>query len=327
MRCDEILVIAEIRKGILTRSTGQLLGAARKLADQKGLGVTAILIGGDQVHADELAKKAPLVLWIQEPRLELYEASSYLYTIWQLIESRGQPVAIFASASATGLELMPRLAMRCNSGYASYCLDIWWENSELATRRPVFGGRAYEELVISKEPAILTIRPGAFLIPENLNTLGKIKTVPIKLPEDLGLKLIERKSTTSCKKDLSEAVRVVAGGRGMGSPENFKALEELAQVLDAAVGVSRAVVDSGWRSHDEQVGKSGKTISPDLYIACGISGAIHHILGISTSKVIVAINKDPDALMFQNADYGLVGDALEVIPVLSDNLKSFLGTN
>jgi len=327
MICDEIWVIAETRHGNLACSTSQLLGAARKLADQRDLSVAAVLIGGEQVHIDELAQKSPLVLWLKEPGLEPYESTRHLHALWQLIESRGRPRAILASASASGLELIPRLAMRCDSGYASSCVNIWWEGSELAARRPVHGGRAYEEVVPLKQPALFTVRPGAFSIPENLSSSGKTITIPITLPESLGLKVVNRKSTSSGEKDLSEAVRVVAGGRGMGSAENFKLLEELAQVLDAAVGASRAVVDSGWRSHDEQVGKSGKTISPELYIACGISGAIHHVLGMNTSKVVVAINKDPDATIFQNVDYGLVGDALEVIPALSDALKSRIGKN
>jgi electron transfer flavoprotein alpha subunit len=281
-------------------------------------------VGGEQVHADELALKVPLVYWFRGPGFEAYEAARYVHAIRQLIETRGCPAAIFAGAGSAGLEFMPRLAVRCGVGYASYCVEAWWEGSDLAVRRPVFGGKVYEELVLSKGPALLTIRPGAFSIPENLSTPGKIETIPINLPENVGLNVVERKSTSSGKKDLSEAVCVVAGGRGMGSPGNFELLEELAGVLDGAVGVSRAVVDSGWRPHDEQVGKSGKTISPGLYIACGISGAIHHVLGMNTSKVVVAINNDPNALIFENADYGLVGDALEVIPVLIRALKSSL---
>lgn len=321
MNCNEIWVTAESREGNLTRSTSQLLGAGRQLAEEKNLVAAAVLLGGEQVHADELAQKVPLVLWLKGAGLEPYEAARHVHAMWQLIESRGRPAAILAGASASGLEFMPRLAMRCDSGYASSCVDAWWEGNQLACRRPVYGGRVYEELVLSKEPALLTVRPGAFSIPENLANPGKIETFSIDLPEDVGLSLVEQESAASGKKDLSEAVCVVAGGRGMGAPGNFKLLEELAGVLDAAVGASRAVVDSGWRPHSEQVGKSGKTISPGLYIACGISGAIHHVLGMNTSKVVVAVNKDPEAPIFNHADYGLVGDALEVLPALTEALK------
>lgn len=322
MICNEIWVIVEIRQGSLTRSSLQLLGAARKLADQGDFKTAAVQIGGEQSHADELAQKIPLVLWLQEPSLELYEATRYTHAVWQLIESRGRPKAILSPAGSAGLEFLPRLAMRSDSGYASSCVDVFWQDSELACRRPIYGGKVYEELVISTIPALFTVRPGVFSIPENLSQPGIVEPVSIDLPEDIGLKIADRKSITAGKKDLSEAVCVVAGGRGMGTAENFKLLEELAGILDGAVGVSRAVVDAGWMPHDQQVGKSGKTISPELYIACGISGAIHHVLGMNTSKVVVAINKDPDAQIFQSADYGLVGDALEVIPKLIKELKS-----
>ncbi|MCK5056244.1 MAG: electron transfer flavoprotein subunit alpha/FixB family protein [Candidatus Aminicenantes bacterium] len=322
MMCNEIWVIAEIRQGRLTRSTHQLLGAARKLADERNLQPAALLIGGEQVHAEELAQKIPLVLRIENSGLETYEAVRYAHALRQLIEKRGRPKVIMTAAGSSGVEFMPRVAMRCDSGYASYCVDLFWEGEEPACRRPVYGGKVYEELAISTVPAFFTVRPGVFPVPENLSETGRVETIPIDLPEDTGLRIIERKGISPGKKDLSEALCVVAGGRGMGTPENFKLLEKLAEVLDGAVGVSRAVVDAGWMPHDLQVGKSGKTVSPGLYIACGISGAIHHVLGMNTAKVVVAINKDPDALIFRNADYGLVGDALEVIPELIKAIKS-----
>lgn len=321
MNCNEIWVIAEIRQGSLTRATSQLLGAARKLAEQDRINAVAVLPGGGQVHAAELAQKIPLVLQLKEASLEPYEATKYVHALGQLIASRGRPKAILAGASAAGLEFMPRLAIRCDSGYASSCVDVYRQGTELACRRPIYGGKVYEELVISTVPALFTVRPGAFSIPENLPEPGKVETISVDLPEDFGPRIVDRKTITSAGKDLSEAVCVVAGGRGMGTPENFKLLEELAEVLNGAVGVSRAVVDAGWMPHDRQVGKSGKTISPELYIACGISGAIHHVLGMNTSKVVVAVNKDPDAPIFQSSDYGLVGDALEVIPALTEALK------
>ena len=214
MADKKIWVIAEIRKGNLTRSTSQLFGAAYKIADQKNLDVVGVLMGGEKPHAESLAQKASLVLWINDPGLETYEATRYFHAIWQLIESKGKPVAILASASSSGLELMPRLAIRCETGYASFCVDIWWEGSELVAQRPIYGGRAYEELALIKEPALFTIRSGAFSIPGNLPNSGKVETITLTFSDDLGLKLIERKSTTSSKQDVSEAEGVVAGGRG-----------------------------------------------------------------------------------------------------------------
>jgi len=320
----EIWVMAEIRRDKITRSTYQLLGAAQKIAEKKNFNTAVVLIGGKKTHVDQLAQKTSRVVWINAHGLEYFESTRYLEAVWQLVESRGQPMVFLANASAAGLELMPGLAMRLNTGYASFCVDIFWNGSDLAVRRPVFGGRVYEELTILKNPAILTVRPGDFPVPENLSTPGKVESVSVNIPENIGLSLVNRQTTASGTQDLAEANCVVAGGRGLGNPENFKLLENLARVLDAGVGGSRAVVDSGWRSHTEQVGKSGKTISPDLYIACGISGAIHHVLGMNTSKVVVAIDKDPDAMIFKNADYGLVGDVLEVIPALTRKLESSL---
>jgi len=314
MKTNEIWVIAEIRKGSLTRVTSQLIGAARTLADAKGLGATAVLLGGEEKHAGEMARLSPKVIWVRHPALDPYEATRHLAALSLLIDSRGTPSSIMAGASASGLELLPRLAARLGTGYASHCVKVWWEENQLAVKRPVYGGRAYEDLAFSSEPAVLTIRPGAFSVPSPLPQTGEIRIVEAKLPDKLGPDIVERKATATGKIELTEATRIVSGGRGMGKPENFRLIEDLAEALGAAVGASRAVVDSGWRPYDEQVGKSGKTVSPELYIAAGISGAIHHVLGINTSKVVVAINTDPEALIFKNANFGIVGDATQVVP-------------
>lgn len=323
MNVNEIWVIAEIRQDSLTRSTNQLLGAARELAQTANLQPVVVLLGGQQSHAADLAQKIPLVIRLQAPTLETYEAMSYVHALSRLMVSRGSPKAILATAGAAGLEFMPRLAAHCASAYASYCTALWWEGSELACRRPIYGGKIYEELALTTQPAFFTVRPGAFAVPADLSQPGKVETIAVDLPQDAAApRVVERKRLSHGKKDLAEAVCVVAGGRGMGAPGNFKLLEELAELLDAAVGVSRAVVDAGWMSHDLQVGKSGKTISPQLYIACGISGAIHHVLGMNTAKIAAAINKDPDAPIFREVDFGLVGDVLTVLPELVKELKS-----
>jgi electron transfer flavoprotein alpha subunit len=296
MGSNEIWVLSETRDGELTRTAGQLQGAAKKLADQNDLAVMTLPIEGMPVDP-----------------------------LGELIETRGRPKAILATANSTGLELMPRLAARLKAGYASQCVDLWWEGDQLAARRPVYGGRVYEEIELLSAPALVTVRPGAFPSPDPLLRLDELQTIAVPDAGSGPMEETGRHSTTSGRQPLSEAVRVVAGGRGLGSADNFNLLEELAAALDAAVGASRAVVDAGWRPHDEQVGKSGRTISPELYIACGISGAIHHVLGMNTAKVVVAVNSDPQALIFQNADYGLVGDALQVLPALTARLKERLG--
>jgi electron transfer flavoprotein alpha subunit len=291
----EIWVLTESQDGQPTRTSRQMQSAAAALAVDKGFKALAIELKG-----------------------EPYEAGRNLAALDQLIESRGKPRAILASAGSSGLELMPRLAARLRSGYLGSVVALRWEGDRLAARRPVYGGRAYEEVACVQTPALVTVRPGALSVTEETDPL---EAIAVDAPPVPGPAVVERQATVAAGKDVSEAARVVAGGRGLGEPENFKLIEELAGALGAAVGASRAVVDAGWRPHDEQVGKSGKTVCPELYIACGISGAIHHVLGMNTAKVVVAINNDPDALIFQNADFGLVGDALQVLPALTRALK------
>jgi electron transfer flavoprotein alpha subunit len=321
MQGNEIWTIAEARGGSVSRSTLQIVGKSRELAEQKSFASKVVLVGGTQALADELASYSGNVLWIETAAAEPYEATKWLAIVSKLIESRGRPAAIFMAGASSGLELMPRLAARLGAGYLSSCVDLWWEGDQLAARRPVFGGKVYENVAFAAEPAVATVRPGAFQAPETLASPGAVEKVSVEIPEEAGPRVLETRLTGTGGKDLSEASKVVAGGRGMGDPSNFKLIEELASTLDAAVGASRAVVDAGWRPHDEQVGKSGRTISPELYIAAGISGAIHHVLGMNTSKVVVAINSDPDALIFQQADFGLVGDALKILPELNEALK------
>jgi electron transfer flavoprotein alpha subunit len=322
MSTREIWIVAETRKGSLTKVSRQLLGAARNLAAQKELGVVAILPASDQAQADELAQLAATVIWLNQTELSRYEATRRVDALAQLIEKRGRPFAVLAGSSSAANEFMPRLAARFQSGYASNCVDLRWEGEELAVRRPVYGGRAYEELALSQSPAWATFRPGAFELPDNLPSPGQVEQVTIDLPESNRPDVGELKVGADQELELSEAARVVAGGRGLGEPDNFELVGQLAKVLQAAIGASRAVVDAGWRPHSEQVGKSGKTISPELYIACGISGAVHHTLGMNTSKVVVAINSDPEATIFKHADYGIVGDAIEILPALTEALKS-----
>jgi electron transfer flavoprotein alpha subunit len=291
---EEIWVLIETKDGQPTRTSRQIYTAAAALAKEKDLQPVAVAVQG-----------------------EPYEATRHLAALSQLVESRGKPRAVLASASADGVELMPRLAARLDGGYAGSAVDLRWEGDQLAARRPVFGGRAYEEIAFVRTPALVTVRSGALAAGEP----DGMETVTVEAPPVTGPAVVEQKATAATGKNVGEAARVVAGGRGMGEADNFKLIEELADALDAAVGASRAVVDAGWRPHDEQVGKSGKTVCPELYIACGISGAIHHVLGMNTSKVVVAINSDPDAPIFENADYGLVGDALQVLPALTQALK------
>jgi len=328
---SEIWVIADTRDGAVTRGSLQLVSAARELAEAKGLEPVALLIGGGDDAATELAAVAPTVVKVEGDGLEPYEATRHLQALWQLQGERGLPDAILAPASSRGFELAPRLAARFKTGFAGACVALWWGDGGLAARRPVYGGKAYEEIELLMKPAVATVRPGSFDVPNVPSSVapgegGQTNTGSVVAfnaqidPTDAPV-VANREKTSTSGVLLTEAATVVAGGRGMGDAGNFAIIEKLASVLGGAVGASRSVVDAGWRPHDEQVGKSGQTVSPELYIAAGISGAIHHVLGMNTSKLVVAINKDPSALIFENADLGIVGDALEVLPALTEAIE------
>jgi len=321
MASKEIWVLAEVRGERVTRGTLQLIGAARGLAAEGGFEPAAVLVGGSDGIAAGLAELAPKVLRLDGPGLDPYEATRHAAALAELVKTRGAPFAFLAPASSTGLDLAPRLAALLGTGYLSSCVALKLEGGALVARRPVYGGKAYEEIAFAAGPAFLTARPGGFPVPEKLAARGTTEVIPISLPDLLGFEIVARRSTSGGRQDVSEAKRVVSGGRGMGDAARFAMIEDLAAALDAAVGASRALVDAGFRPHSEQVGKSGKTISPELYVACGISGAIHHTLGMNTSKVVVAINSDPEALIFKSADFGIVGDGAQVVPALAAAIR------
>lgn len=319
---SEIWAIADTRNGRATRASLQLVGAARELAEVKGLTPVAVTIGDDEAAADELAAISPKVVRVHGEGLEPYEASRHLYALWQLQGTRGLPEAILAPASSRGFELGPRVAARLKTGFAGACVALWWGDKGLAARRPIYGGKAYEEIELLMKPAVVTVRPGSFTSPKPLAKAGLVESFEIQIDSTGSPTVVDKQTTATSGALLTEAATVVAGGRGMGDAANFKLVEDLAESLGGAVGASRSVVDAGWRSHDEQVGKSGQTVSPELYIAAGISGAIHHVLGMNTSGLVVAINKDPGALIFEHADLGIVGDALEVLPELAKAIRT-----
>jgi electron transfer flavoprotein alpha subunit len=322
MSTTELWVLAETRDGAPTRTTLQLLGRARELAAERRLDLVAVLPGGDETMAAALTAQAPTVLRLTERqgRLAVYEATRLAQALHLLLADRGAPAALLAPASAAGTECLPRLAALIQAPYASAAVAIRWEEDDLVVRRAVYGGRAYEELRLLGAPALATMRAGAYPVPSPLEDAGSVVAATVELPPDLGLEVVGQTAGTGTGPTLAEAATVVAGGRGLGSPAAFALVEQLAQALGGAVGASRSVVDAGWRPYAEQVGKSGATITPELYVACGISGAIHHVLGMNTAGVVVAINTDPDALIFQHADHGIVGDVHEVIPALLESL-------
>ncbi len=321
---NEIWVVVETRNGEPTRNSSQVLGAAAMLSAQREHEVCAILLGSDADLASAIAPLAAKVICMRGEALSTYDVVVRSGAIGSLLASRGAPAAILAPASIRASEVMPRVAASGGCGYAAACVGLRWADASLAARRPAYGGKVYEEIVFHDRTAIVTLRPGTFPGATPSATSGAIEEVTVELPQTCGVVLVSRQESAGGKADISDAATVVAGGRGVQG-ESFQMVEALADVLDGAAAASRALVDAGEQPHEQQVGKSGKTVAPELYIACGISGAIHHTLGMNTAKVVVAVNSDPDAAIFQTADYGLVGDAATLLPELIGAIKAAKG--
>ena len=323
-----IWIVAEQREGELRKISFELTSEARRLADQMGQSVTAILLGSNMKgKAAELGKYgADKVIVADDDRLATYTTDAYASVIAQLAQS-GEPAIILLGASVQGKDLSGRLAARLGVGMVQDCVAFSLENGNLVAKRPIYAGKAYATVTFKNSvPQIATARPNVLELNEpDGSKSAEVIDAEFSLDDSqLKTKVVEIIQEEGAKVDLTEAERIVSGGRGMKGPENYTILEELADIIDATVGASRSAVDSGWRPHSDQVGQTGKVVSPNLYIACGISGAIQHLAGMSTSKYIVAINKDPEAPIFQKADYGIVGDLFEVVPALTEEIKKIL---
>jgi len=323
-----IWIIAEQREGELRKISFELTSEARKLADQLSQSVTAILLGSNiKEKAPELGKYgADRVIVADDSRLATYTTDAYVSVIAQLAQS-GEPAIILLGASVQGKDLSGRLAARLGVGMVQDCVAFSLENGNLVAKRPIYAGKAYATATFKDSvPQIATARPNVLDLNEpDGSKSAEVVDAEFSLDDSqLKTKVVEIIQEEGAKVDLTEAERIVSGGRGMKGPENYNILEELADIINATVGASRSAVDSGWRPHSDQVGQTGKVVSPNLYIACGISGAIQHLAGMSTSKCIVAVNKDPEAPIFQKADYGIVGDLFEVVPALSEEIKKIL---
>jgi electron transfer flavoprotein alpha subunit len=320
-----IMIVAEQRDGELRKISYELTSQGRRLADKMGEPLTAVLLGSNiKEKAKGLGKYgADKVLVADDDRLATYTTDAYVSVIAQLAEAL-EPAIIILGASVQGKDLSGRLAARLGVGVAQDCVALSLDNGNLVAKRPIYAGKAYATLTFKDSvPQIATARPNVF----ELNEPDESKSVEVADAEfsiddsQLKTKVIKFQQEAGGKVDLTEAERIVSGGRGMKGPEHFPLLEELADLIDATVGASRSAVDAGWRPHSDQVGQTGKVVSPNLYIACGISGAIQHLAGMSTSKLIVAINKDPEAPIFLKADYGVVGDLFEVVPALTEEIR------
>ncbi len=319
-----VLVYAEQRGGKLRKPAFEALSEGRRLADKLGTKLVALAIGaGMKAGSGALAEYgADQVLIADAPVLAQHSPDAHARIVADAAKAQGASVVLFA-ATATGRDVAPRVGGRLGVSVAMDITATQVEGGKLTIRRPVYAGKANVWCAFAKEPALIALRPNVFAAAAP--QAGR--TAPTtELAVDFGeadRKAVVREIVASGGKkvELTEATVIVAGGRGFKGPEHFPLRDRLAEVLGAATGTSRAVVDAGWRPHEEQVGQTGKTVSPNLYFAIGISGAIQHLAGMSSSKVIVAINKDPDAPIFKVANYGIVGDLFEVVPALTQKLE------
>ncbi|HRP93384.1 MAG TPA: electron transfer flavoprotein subunit alpha/FixB family protein, partial [Ignavibacteriaceae bacterium] len=258
------------------------------------------------------------IVHLKNPDFANYTSSGYTEAVSNYAKEVNA-VCLIVGNTSLGNDLAPRLAVKLNSGCVMDCVSLNVESGEIIATRPIYAGKAFSKVKLSSDVKVFTIRPNVFKAEVTENGNAAIETKEISNP-NLKSKVVSFKKSEG-KLDVAEADIIVSGGRGMKAPENFNLIESLAESLGAAVGASRADVDAGWRPHREQVGQTGKTVAPSLYIACGISGAIQHLAGMSTSKYIVAINKDKDAPIFTFADYGIAGDVFEILPVLIEEIK------
>ncbi|RMG07699.1 MAG: electron transfer flavoprotein subunit alpha/FixB family protein [Planctomycetota bacterium] len=322
---SKILVVAEFRGGKFKKGALECVAEAARLKNSMGGGeVTALVIGGAAAKqaAASLGKQgADRVLCACADWLEHFNGDAYGRIAVAAAKAEA-PSVLFISATLDGKDLAPRIAAALDVGYAPDVTKLVADGEKLTLTRPLYAGKAYATVVLETSPQVVSIRPNAVPLAESEGGDAPVSDFAVDFgPDDLASKVSSVEAAKSEKADLTEAEIIVSGGRGLKGPENFQLLEELADVLGATVGASRAVVDAGWRPHSDQVGQTGKTVSPNLYFAIGISGAIQHLAGMSTSKTIVAINKDPEAPIFKVADYGIVGDLFEVVPRLTEELK------
>jgi electron transfer flavoprotein alpha subunit len=318
-----IFVIAEQRDGALRKVSFELASAARKLADQSGDEVSAILLGsGIESLAAELGKFGVDKVFVGDnAALEPYVTEAHAQVVAKILKDNDAAVALFG-ASVQGKDLSARVAAKLAGGLATDCTDVKIDGGKFVAVRPMYAGKCFADVEFNSTPAMASLRPNVFPAVENAKAAAVTK-VDVAVDAQKS-KILEVQKDTSGKVDLTEANIIVSGGRGMKGPDEYKILEELADVLKGTVGASRAAVDAGWRPQKDQVGQTGKVVSPNLYIACGISGAIQHLAGMSSSKCIVAINKDAEAPIFTKADFGVVDDLFKVVPELTAACKKLM---
>jgi electron transfer flavoprotein alpha subunit len=323
---EGICFVAEQRDGELRKVSYEAASEAKRLADAAGTSVTGILLGSGVAEAAAQlgAYGADKVFVVDDEAVKDYLPQTYAKVIGDIVKEN-DPAVLIIGGSTMGKDLSARVAARLGSGLAMDCIEMSLnDDKKLVAQRPIYAGKAMLEMIPAGDPQVAVTRPNvpAVLEPDE-GKQAEVVTVPLDAGE-IKTKVASIEKDTSGKIELTEADIIVSGGRGMKGPENYNIIEELAELLGAAVGASRSSVDAGWRPHTDQVGQTGKVVSPNLYVACGISGAIQHLAGMSSSKFIVAINKDPEAPIFQRADYGVVADLFEAVPVMTQEVKKLL---
>ncbi|MDZ4834771.1 MAG: electron transfer flavoprotein subunit alpha/FixB family protein [Candidatus Melainabacteria bacterium] len=318
-----ILVFIEQRNGQIRKASLEALCEAQKHEALSGGKVSAVIIGENiKALADQVGKYKPSkIILVDGPEFGAYSAEAYTAALAEAVQ-KVSPKFVFAAQTSMAKDFLPRAAARCDAPVISDVMSFVVDGDKLGPVRPMYSGKCFGQYEINSPLAFITVRPNVFPIAEEDAAFKpEIEELAVK-PENIRAKVVETHKAEGQKVELSEASIVVAGGRGIKGPENWGVLQDLCDVLGAALAASRAVVDAGWIDHQHQVGQTGKVVSPQLYIACGISGAIQHLAGMSSSKIIVAINKDPEAPIFKHATYGVVGDLMEVIPKLTAEVKA-----
>lgn len=320
---SNILAFAETRGGELRRAGLEAVAAARVIADAKGGEVHAVLLGASGVaaHAAALgAHGADVVFVVEHAAFTHNNPEAVSATIADKV--KGGYAGFVCTASATGKDIAPRVAAKLGVPLASDVTSLSVSGDGITATHPGYTGKVIQTVTLTATPAVVSVRPGTYLPKENTKAGGVQTLAPSGDPSASRVKVTETAQGNTAKLDLGEAPVIVSGGRGLKEAANFKLVEDLAAAFgNAAVGATRAVTDDGWRPHADQIGQTGRLVSPDLYIACGISGAIQHLAGMRTAKTIVAINKDKDAPIFKLADYGIVGDVMTVLPALTEAVK------
>jgi electron transfer flavoprotein alpha subunit len=321
MMSKDVFVYVECKENAARKSSFELLSKGKEIADNLASKLYAVVIGHQIKDIVESLKGfSDTIIVVDDERLKEYRWDTYAAILEGLVK-KYSPSMVLGASTVTGKDFFPRLAARFRCPIVSDAIGIDFYNGNAKIKKPIFGGKIISWVEYKGDTMMfVTFRPNSFSV-EKRDLSGKIVEEQIEIIQDPRLRTISIEKSLSRKVDLQEADFIICGGRGMKGAEEFQILEEIAGLMGGRVGASRAVVDSKWRDYDDQIGKSGKTVSPKLYIGCGVSGALHHIMGMDTSKVIVAINKDPNAPIFQYADYGITEDLFSVLPTLKEELK------